>query len=109
MTAVIVLFLATLLMSLCMCVAGISEDGSAPLGVISLLLSAVSGGIITGGCKRKNGFFWGAVEGFILFLIILIVAVISGNTDNGQLVLKLLLCVIGSMAGGIIGVNLPVD
>ncbi len=105
----IITFLMTVLMSLGMCAAGLAEENAVILSYISLCCGALAGGIIVGGSKGKNGFFWGAVQGLILFLIILIAALVLQSTDNGQLVAKLLFCVIGSMAGGIIGVNLPID
>ncbi|MBQ8932122.1 MAG: TIGR04086 family membrane protein [Ruminiclostridium sp.] len=107
--AVIMLLLTSLLLSLLMCAAGMSGEVAPVMSIIALCSGAVSGGIIIGGNKGKNGFFWGATEGLILFLIILIVALITGNADNNQLVMKLLFSVISSTAGGIIGVNLPID
>ena len=108
-TAVAVMLLFSLLMSLCMCVAGMSEDNAVIPAFITLCISSAAGGIITGSNKGENGFFWGGVEGALLFLIILATSMITGNTDSGQLITKLLCCVISSVAGGIIGVNLPID
>ena len=107
--ALIVLALTSLLMSLCICVAGLSEDSSDLPAVISLCISLLAGGMVTGSVKGENGFFWGGVEGLLLFLIILTTAIITGNTSNDQLVLKLLCCIISGTVGGIIGVNLPIE
>ena len=108
-TALAVLLIFSLLMSLCMCVAGLSEENAIVPALITLCISSAAGGIITGSNKGRNGFFWGGVEGALLFLIILTTSLITDNADNGQLITKLLCCVISSTAGGIIGVNLRID
>ncbi|MBQ8790548.1 MAG: TIGR04086 family membrane protein [Ruminiclostridium sp.] len=108
-TAFAVMLVFSLLTSLCACVAGLSEENTVVPALITLCISSAAGGIITGSNKGRNGFFWGGVEGALLFLIILTTSLITDNADNGQLITKLLCCIISSVAGGIIGVNLRID
>ncbi len=63
-------------------------------------------GFFVGGCKGKNGFFWGAVGGFIMFVLCVTGAIIFSEADNGIIVGKFFCCVLCGTGGGIIGVNL---
>lgn len=105
----IVTVLLTLLFSLILCVSGAGEETYNIITLIIIGAGCIAGGILIGGGKGRNGFFWGAVGGIIFFLIYAAGAVITGNTDGSQLIAKFLCCIICTMAGGIIGVNIELN
>ncbi len=105
----IITLLLTLLFSFVICALNVDEDMYNIIVLIAIGTGSYIGGILIGGGKGRNGFFWGAVGGIIFFIIFAIGAVIIGNTDGSQLIAKLLCCVICSMAGGITGVNIELN
>lgn len=104
-----VTFLLTLVFSAFICAVGVNEDVYSIIALLSTGLGCIGGGILIGGGKGRNGFFWGAVGGLIFFAIYAVGAVISGNADGGQLAAKLLCCILCTMTGGIIGVNIELN
>ncbi|MBE6880058.1 MAG: TIGR04086 family membrane protein [Ruminococcaceae bacterium] len=105
----IVTLLMTLLFSFVICALSVDESMYAIIALIATGVGCYVDGILIGGGKGRNGFFWGAVGGIIFFIIYAAGAVIIGNTDGSQLIAKLLCCVICSMAGGITGVNIELN
>lgn len=73
---------------------------------VSLIVGSFSGGFMCGLCRRRNGLYEGIFCGFIIYLLLLIIGVIYFHSfENLMSILKFLLCVIPSAAGGVIGVN----
>lgn len=75
------------------------------LGFFTLAAACFVSGLFTGGGKGKNGFFWGAVGGAIIFMLCCTASLIIGSADGTMVVPKLLVCLISGCIGGIVGVN----
>ena len=102
----LITLLLTLLFSLLLCLVGANEQSYDTFALIAIGAGCIAGGILIGGGKSRNGFFWGAVGGIIFFFIYALGAIITANADGNQLVSKLVCCVLCSTTGGIIGVNI---
>lgn len=107
--ALIVTALLTMLFSLIISSLGAKEGAYDGISLVAVGIGCVAGGVLIGGGKERNGFFWGAVGGLILFLIYAVGALIIGNANGDMLFPKLICCVLCSTVGGIIGVNIELN
>lgn len=87
-------------------IADAPEGSDTIMGYISLGVSAAVCGMFYGGGRGKNGFAWGTLGGFAVFLFCFIGAVASGGFTGTEVIPKLLTSAICGCVGGIAGVNL---
>ncbi len=102
----VTLILFTLLFSVAFMVLDAPDGADTVLAFIALAFACTVCGFFVGGCKGKDGFFWGAVGGFVMFVLCVVGALITGNADGTAVLSKLICCVLCGTFGGILGVNL---
>ena len=95
-----------------LCAAVIVKLGSVPLGAFGLISSLISaaGAFIAGYSAVRlygsRGLLMGAFSGLILFTVILASGMISSSgAEAPQALLRLMICMSGGAAGGIVRVN----
>lgn len=78
----------------------------APAGLIIGCLGSMAAGFLCSLMSREKGFLFGIVCGFLLFLILLLVALLVWQQKLGSYTLvKLFAMLLSGAIGGIIGVN----
>ncbi len=83
-----------------------SEDMLLILSLVSMTLGSMFGGFVAGKINKEKGFIIGAINGFVLFLIITLISLIfNQNSITIVTLIKLVTLVLSSMIGGVIGVN----
>lgn len=98
--------LILLLLSFVMTVKDLPQNAVDPLACVSIVCGSFFGGWIAARIRRSQGMIYGAVTGFIFFLLLWATGAILHQTGFGTLLLiKLLLSIGFGCLGGIAGVN----
>lgn len=75
--------------------------------VLIYLLPCVLGGWLMGRMEKQRKFLWGAILGVLFFLLLLLGVALSpgmeGGLDWGERLRVLMICMLGGMAGGMLG------
>lgn len=69
-------------------------------------LGALVGGFVSAKIRKKNGLVMGAANGAIMFALLTIISLIIGGALSVLTVIRLILLVLASTLGGIMGVNM---
>lgn len=77
------------------------------LSLTSMNLGCFIGGLTSGKISKEKGFIIGAINGFIVFLLITIISLIlNKNSITIITLIKLITFTLSSMIGGVVGVNI---
>lgn len=84
----------------------ISDDGILIIALVSMSIGAFFGGLISAKLLKEKGLLIGALNGLVFFFITTIIS-FTVNMESMTIIslIKLILFVICSMIGGVIGVN----
>lgn len=69
-------------------------------------LGALIGGFAAAKINKKNGLIMGVANGAIMFALLTVLSMILGGSLSVMTVIRLILLVLGSTLGGIMGVNI---
>lgn len=98
--------LAMLMLSFIMLVFGLDDGFSAPFATLSLGLGAFSAAFYTARRVGSRGYLVGLIVGIISFLTVLLISLfVSKQSIGANTVFHLVIIVISSLIGGILGVN----
>lgn len=85
----------------------VSDDALLVMTLISMGLGAFIGGIVSAKIYKQKGFLIGALNGIAFFLITTIISIaVNPAAITIISLIKLLIFVLSSMIGGVIGVNI---
>lgn len=98
--------LAMLILSFIMLVFGLDDGLSAPFATLSLGLGAFSAAFYASRKVGSRGYLVGLIVGIISFLTVLLISLfVSKQSIGANTVFHLVIIVISSLIGGILGVN----
>lgn len=86
-----------------------SDFGEPTLTALSFsaqTLGAIVGGFAAAKINKKNGLIMGAANGGIVFALLTVLSLILGASLSIMTVIRLIMLVLGSTLGGIMGVNI---
>lgn len=83
-----------------------SENTTLVLSIVSMSIGAFFGGIVCAKIYKKKGFLMGGLNGVVFFLLITVISLAVSSAPITVISLfKLILFIISSVIGGIVGVN----
>ena len=104
--ALILCILFSLLSALALTLADLPQKAILPISMAVIGISAFIGSFIAGKMLHKKGLVLGALVGALLFALIFIGGLFIPDENLGSTVIgKLLLCLIPSLLGAVLGVN----
>lgn len=106
--SVIISLVLILVASMIMLYTGLSQQFIPVISRIILLMSAFSGGIVSGLKSNTTGWLYGGITGVIFFLLLFVLGMILGGDIKFSYIFMILciICTVLGCIGGIFGINL---
>ena len=103
----IITFLIMMLLAFFLTVKDFPKSFAAPLVSVAAGIGSLAAGFVAAKKFKKQGFQIGALTGFVLFLIVVLVSMfVSGAGFSILSVIRLLIMVLSSSIGGLFSVNM---
>jgi len=101
---VLVTLIMLLLLSFALYKWNLREDYLGGGIIFTYVISNFVGGFNIGKVKEQRRFIWGALSGFIYFVILVVLSMIAGGTglDMKSVIIAFLSCVLGGTVGGMV-------
>ena len=104
-----ILFILLLIFAVLFGAIGVSPKIYNGAATFCIILSCAAGGFISARITKEKGLTVGMVSGTLMFLVVLILnPIIGGSGIGGLLLVRLLVVLISSAVGGVLGVNFKI-
>lgn len=106
LVGIAVSLLVLFVFSIVMTMKDVPQGAVSTLAAVSVALGCLAAGIIAAKLHMRNGLATGAVTGFLLYLVLMIVGLIAqGASPAATVLIKFAVSIVSGGIGGIIGVN----
>lgn len=106
LVGIVVSLLMLLVFSIVMTMNDVPQGAISTLAAVSVALGCLAAGIISAKLHMSSGLVTGAVTGFLLYLVLMLVGLVAhGASPTASVLIKFAVSIVSGGIGGVIGVN----